>query len=280
MEEHNGRRFSCCLTFDVDALTLWGTVFGAKGPTEFARGEFATVAVPRILKLLDAFGAQATFFVPGHTALTFPDMVRDIAIAGHEIGHHGWMHETALGPDREHEEHNLIRGIAAIEQVTGTRPRGFRAPAEFSDHTIELLLEHGFLYDSSFHGGNDTSAFRVRIGDRWIDDEPYRFGEPTELVEMPVYYGLDDYPLFEFVRGVTTGLSAPSAVEEIWRGDFDYAYRHVPGGFLNLMMHPEVIGRGHRLLMLERLMHHFSAHEGVVFESLGSYAERWKMAHV
>ena len=68
---------------------------------------------------------------------------------------------------------------------------------------------------------------------------------------------------------------APSAVEEVWRGDFDWAYANAPGGVFILTMHPQVIGRGHRLLFLERLVAHFASQPGVVFESLGDAADRW-----
>src|SRR5215218_1565835 len=61
-------------------------------------------------------------------------------------------------------------------------------------------------------------------------------------------------------------------------GDFEYAHERCPGGVYDLTMHPQVVGRGHRMLMLERLIDHFSGHSGVVFESLGDYAKRWKTA--
>jgi peptidoglycan/xylan/chitin deacetylase (PgdA/CDA1 family) len=163
--------------------------------------------------------------------------------------------------------------------VAGVRPIGYRSPAwDFSPNTVELLLEYGFVYDSSCMG-NDFYPYYLRKGDRWSTAEPYVFGEVTQLVEVPVTWGLDDFPPFEFVWGMNPGLSAPSAVEEIWRGDFDYAYANCPGGIYNLTMHPQVIGRGHRMLMLERLIQHFKQHEGVVFESLGDYVQRWKAAN-
>ena len=101
------------------------------------------------------------------------------------------------------------------------------------------------------------------------------FGAETSLVELPVTWGLDDFPVFEPVPPVSHGLSAPSAVEEIWRGDFDWAYANVRGGVYTLTMHPQVSGRGHRLLFLERLFAHFASRPGVVFESLGDAADRW-----
>lgn len=63
------------------------------------------------------------------------------------------------------------------------------------------------------------------------------------------------------------GLSAPSKVEEIWRAEFDYMVRKVPGGVFTLTMHPQVIGRGHRMLMLERLLNYMQSEVDVVFSA-------------
>jgi hypothetical protein len=145
-----------------------------------------------------------------------------------------------------------------------------------SPNSIDLLLEHGFVYDSSYMGG-DFYPYYLRHGDKWSTTEPYTFGKTCELVEVPVTWGLDDFPPFEYVKGQNYGLSAPSAVEEIWTGDFDYAHANCPNGVYNLTMHPQVIGRGHRMLMLERLIDRFKSQDGVVFETLGNYIERWKV---
>ena len=151
------------------------------------------------------------------------------------------------------------------------RPRGYRSPAwDFSDNTIDLLLEFGFDYDSSCMG-NDVYPYYLRQGDQASPTEPYVFGQPVDLVEVPVTWGLDDFPPFEFVWGMNPGLTSPSDIEEIWRGDFDYAYRHAQGAVYALTMHPQVIGRGHRMLMLERLLT-LSGHDGVAFETISTYS--------
>ena len=75
-----------------------------------SRGEFGPVGERRILDLLAEHEAQATFFVPGHTALAFPDATQAIVEAGHEVGHHGWVHENPVGLDRAQEAHVLRRG--------------------------------------------------------------------------------------------------------------------------------------------------------------------------
>ena len=271
-------RLSCAITFDFDAMSVWIGSMRSNNPSMISRGEFGASAVPRILDLLKRHRMRTTWCVPGHTALAYPDLVRRIRDEGHEIAHHGWVHENPAALDEAGERRVLERGFEALDRAAGVRPRGYRSPAwDLSPRSIGLLLEYGFEWDSSLMG-SDFLPYWVRSGDRWSTDEPYVFGEKTRLVELPVTWGLDDFPPFEFILGSNTGLSSPSKVEEAWRGDFDWAYANCPGGLYNLTLHPQVIGRGHRMLMLERLMRHFEDHDGVVFEPLGEYAKRWAAA--
>lgn len=277
MTDVQNRRLSCCLTFDFDAMSAWIGTFGSNNPSMISRGEFgAAVGLPRLLDLLGRRGIRATFCVPGHTTRAYPGLVSKIHEEGHELVHHGWVHENPANFDREGEKKNLDLGLEALEKAGGVRPTGYRSPAwDFSRDTVDLLLEYGFEYDSSCMG-NDFYPYYLRRGDEWSTDGPYVFGEPCELIEVPVTWGLDDFPASEYVPGQNAGLMPPSAVEEIWRGDFEYAHANCSGGIYDLTMHPQVIGRGHRMLMLERLIDHFGTHEGVVFESLGDYVGRWR----
>lgn len=273
-------RATVCLTFDFDAISLWIGPMGATSPSMISRGEFGTVGVERILRLLARHGIAATFFVTGHTADTYPESVRAIVAAGHEIGHHGYLHENPVSLASKEEERAILeRGSAALSRITGQRPLGYRSPAwDNSPHTVDLLTEYGFRYESSLMG-QDFTPYWCRTGDVIHRDGPYEFGPTVDLVEMPVSWILDDFPHFEYVRvanRVSPGLSAPSKVEEIWRGEFDYCYRDVPGGIYTLTMHPQVIGRGHRMLLLERLIDYFKAHDDVHFTTLLTAAEEFR----
>jgi peptidoglycan/xylan/chitin deacetylase (PgdA/CDA1 family) len=276
----NNHRATVCLSFDFDAISIWIGPMGATSPSMISRGEFGAVGVERILKLLARRGIRATFFVTGHTAETYPDSLRAIVAAGHEVGHHGYLHENpcALG-SREREEQVLLRGLEALDKIAGERPVGYRSPSwDNSPYTIELLLAHGFRYESSLMG-KDFEPHWCRVGDVIQNDGPYLFGKPVDLVEMPVSWILDDWPHFEYLSlggRISPGLSAPSKVEEIWRGEFDFMYRDVPGGVYTLTMHPQVIGRGHRLLMLERLVDDFAGRDGVRFATLAEAADTFR----
>jgi peptidoglycan-N-acetylglucosamine deacetylase len=270
-------KFSVCLTFDFDAMSAWVGTVKTQNPSMISRGEFGAVAVPRILDILKRHRVPSSFAVPGHTAYAYPDLVKMIRDGGHEIVHHGWVHENPADFDEAGERNILERGFTALDQTAGVRPVGYRSPAwDVSKRTIGLLREFGIEYDSSFHG-NDFSPYYLRDGDSWSLDEPYVFGPTTDLVEVPIAWHLDDFPHMEFVPGFSTSIKTASEVEEIWRGDFDWGYENVPGGMLDITMHPQVIGRGHRLLMLERLIRYFAGHDGVVFETLGTVASRWKV---
>ena len=273
-------RATVCLTFDFDAISIWIGPMGATSPSMISRGEFGVIGVERILRLLEREQIPATFFVPGHTADTYPDSVRTIVRAGHEVGHHGYLHENPVALESaEREREVLERGLDALDRAAGVRPTGYRSPAwDNSPHTIGLLVEYGFRYESSLMG-KDFEPYWCRVGDVIRKDGPYEFGPNVDLVELPVSWILDDFPHFEYVslRGaVRPGLSAASKVEEIWRDEFDYMYREVEGGVFNLTMHPQVIGRGHRMLMLERLIAHFRRHEDVRFATLSTAAEDFR----
>jgi len=126
---------------------------------------------------------------------------------------------------------------------------------------------------------DDFSPYWCRVGDVLHTDRAVAFGQPIDLVEMPVSWVLDDFPHFEFLRYPTVvfpGLSAASKVEEIWRDEFTFMHREVPNGVFTLTMHPEIIGRGHRILMLERLIDWMGERDGVSFARICDTAEAWR----
>ena len=267
------------LTFDFDAYSTWIGSHNATSPSMLSRGEFGPVGVRRILPLLERFGIKATFFVPGHTALAFPSAVCAIRDGGHEIGHHGWVHENPVLLSSEEERHVLLRGLEALEQVAGVRPTGYRSPAwDNSPATVPLLLEHGFAYESSMMG-HDYEPYWCRVGDAWSKTEAFEFGTPVDLVELPVSWHLDDFPHFEFMAGASgylPGGRAPSSVLETWMAEFDYLYDRVGTGVLVVTMHPQIIGRGSRMLMLEQFIAHVASRPNAGFTTCIDYVSDWR----
>ena len=267
-----------CLSFDFDQMS--SRIFrGETTPTPLSRGEFgARVGMPRVLELLRRYALPATFFVPGHSADTYPQLVEATLQDGHELGHHGWLHEVPATLSEEQERAVLERGIESLRRISGVKPPGYRSPSwDLSPHSIRLLLEYGFRYDSSLMA-DDFSFYWCRDGDIAHTDRAFEFGREVDLVEMPVSWLLDDHPLFEYDQRTRSGMAAPSRVQEIWQDEFDYMVEHVPGGVYTLTMHPQVIGRGHRMLLLERLIRHMLA-RGAVFRRMAEVAEEWRARH-
>ncbi len=270
-----GPRLSVALTFDHDAIS--DGVRRGDSPVKLSHAEFGPrVGAPRILELLAARGIVSTWFVPGHTATTWPDQTAEIVAAGHELASHGWFHEDFASLSVDEQRAVLARSFDALSAAAGgAAPTGWRAPYwALGERTLELVAAAGFRYDSSLMA-DDYRLYRVRGGDRHSVVDGTRWGREGGLVEVPVYWALDDWPHFEPSDAGRDGLAAPSKVLEIWLGELQYAYEHAPGGLLTVTMHPECIGRGHRLAMLERFIDAAAALDGVVFDRLDRYVAAW-----
>ena len=158
------RAYTICLTFDFDALSVWLGGYPSVTPAMLSRGEYgARVGLPRILKLLAAYGIPATFFVPGRTVESFPSAVEMILSAGHEVAHHGYGHEDPSTQSPDEERCSLERGLAVLERFLGNPPLGYRSPSwDYSATTLYLLVEYGFLYDSSLFAA-DFHPYHPRL---------------------------------------------------------------------------------------------------------------------
>src|SRR3954470_11763251 len=268
-------RLTIALTFDAAAIS--DSVRRGDPPVKLSHGEFGPrVGVPRILALLSERRIPATWFVPGHTLVTFPETIAAIVEGGHELACHGWFHEdfATLGAD---EERQLVEQCAtAVERITGARPVGWRAPYwSLGESSLRTIAESGFTYDSSLMA-DDYRLYRVRLDDEHSVEAGTRFGSDSELVEVPVSWMLDDWPYFEpNPESGRDGLSAPSRVLEVWTEELRYAHAHAPGGLLTVTMHPECIGHGSRMAMLERFVDAAAGLDGVVFDRLDRYVEGW-----
>jgi peptidoglycan/xylan/chitin deacetylase (PgdA/CDA1 family) len=265
-----------CLTFDFDALSVWLGSYPVVTPAMLSRGEYgARVGVPRILELLARYDIPSTFFIPGHTADSFPDSVEAILAAGHEVGHHGYGHEDPSTQSPDEERRSMERGLEVLGRFMKNPPLGYRSPSwDYSDVTLSLLVEYGFLYDSSLFA-DDFTPYRPRLGDRVGVEEPLQKGEEVDLWEFPVNFCLDDWPHFTFnFDPPRVGLSATSKVFEIWTGEFDYMVEHGQNGVFTLTMHPQVIGRGHRMVLLERFIQRVILKGAARFARMGDVARK------
>jgi len=132
-----------------------------------------TRALPRILAALAEAESQATFFVEGLNAELYPDTLREIAAAGHEVALHGWCHEPWADLDAATERELLVRGVDALGAL-GLRPVSFRPPGGgLTDASLDLLRELGFKFVSpagdavATEGGVEVRPFRWEHVDAW-----------------------------------------------------------------------------------------------------------------
>jgi peptidoglycan/xylan/chitin deacetylase (PgdA/CDA1 family) len=274
---------------DVDAVAGWlGSYGGEDSPDDISRGMFAgEVGSPRLLDLFDKLGIKTTWFIPGHSAETFPEQMKDVAKRGHEIGIHGYSHENPIAMTPEQEEAVLDKCIGLITELSGKRPTGYVAPWwEFSNVSNELLLKKGIKYDHSLMH-NDFTPYRVRVGDKWTKIDyagkpedwmkPLERGEETDLIEIPANWYLDDLPPMMFIKKAPNshGFVNPRDIEQMWKDQFDWVYANMDYAVFPITIHPDVSGRPQVLLMLERLFHHINSHEGVKFVTMDEMADNY-----
>src|SRR5947207_2144670 len=184
-------RHIVCLTFDFDTQSGF-IARGMTTPTPLSRGEFGALASRRILAFLKSCGIAATWFTPGFTIESWPKECEAVLAGGHEIANHSWAHIPSATMTRAGEAAHPVRASEAIVRLTGRKPRGYRSASwDLSASTIDLLIAHGFVYDSSLMGG-DYLPYRARRGDVAVLGKPYEFGAETSLIEMPISWSLDD----------------------------------------------------------------------------------------
>ncbi|MFW2322447.1 polysaccharide deacetylase family protein [Klebsiella variicola] len=280
----------CAFGVDVDAVAGWlGSYGGEDSPDDISRGLFAgEVGAPRLLKLFAEQQLRTTWFIPGHSIETFPEQMKAVVEAGHEVGIHGYSHENPIAMTPAQEEAVLDRSIELVTQLAGKRPTGYVAPWwEFSNVTNELLLKKGIKYDHSLMH-NDFHPYYVRVGDSWTKIDyskhpdawmkPLQRGQETDLVEIPANWYLDDLPPMMFIKKSPNshGFVNPRHLEEMWRDQFDWVYRENEYAVFTMTIHPDVSGRPQVLLMLERLIQYIRCHDGVRFVTFDEIADDFK----
>jgi peptidoglycan/xylan/chitin deacetylase (PgdA/CDA1 family) len=257
----NGARCAVALSFDADHETI-PLRDADESPMRISQGQYGNrQAIPRIRRLLEREAIPATFFYPAVSALLHPDEVRAVAGDGHEIGIHSWIHEANTTLPYEAERDLSFRAADVLAKLAGRPPVGMRTASwDFSVNTLRVIREMKLLYDSSLMADDD--AYELLDGD-----------EATGIVELPPEWIRDDAVYFNFVRfSALRPYTPPSAVEEIFRAEFDGAWEE--GGLFLLTMHPHITGHRSRLPLLQRLITHIKAKGGSWFATHEQVA-RW-----
>jgi len=185
---------SIALSFDLE---FWHN-------SEFLKKELSAVAVSnfddrvvqqteKILDLLNRNNSYATFFVLGEVAEKYPNLVKTIFDAGHEIASHGYSHTALAELTSASFEAQIVKTNLIMKSITGLSPVGFRAPAfsltEKTSWAIPILIKHGFKYDSSIfpsrishYGHSSAPRESYYISEKNI----YRPNPTSPLLEVPV----------------------------------------------------------------------------------------------
>jgi peptidoglycan/xylan/chitin deacetylase (PgdA/CDA1 family) len=259
-----GAQCAVMFTFDFDAETLWVSRDPSnwKRPGTLSQGTYGgKVGVPKILELLRDYGLKATFFVPGWTAEKYKSRLEAVLHDGHEVGHHGYLHEWVDPDFPQQEREALEKGLAALKATVGVQPGGYRSPAgETSQNMLGLLAEYGFLYDSSLQ--DDIRPYQLRLS-----------SGAAGPIELPWHWSLDDAPYMLFSLKNPRPIMTNSHVMEIWVAEFQEIYRQ--GGLFNLVCHPQVIGRPSRLTLLRDFIDYTLKFPRVWYATGREVAEAW-----
>jgi len=229
-----GKKCAVCFSFDLDGETLWTS----RNPNNWERlGNLAQgaygprVGTPKILKVLEQHGVKSTFFTPAWIIEKYPEICRQIISGGHEMGYHGYLHEFDQNAGYEKEKEIMNQCMDIFDKTLQIRPCGYRSPLyEITDASMRLINEYDFLYSSNFMD----------------DDYPYLWadrGRSSKIVELPIQWLWEDGSFFFFTLfdPVRRGISSCKQVFDIWIEEFDAIYEN--GAFLNLVFHPQIIGR-------------------------------------
>lgn len=225
------------LTFDNFGEAYDLLRFGHAGGA-FADGVYAVRrGIPRVLSMLERHDLRATFFVEGWGASKYPELLKAIAEAGHEIGAHGWLHEQWDELDRQEERELIKRTTGTIGDIVGTPPVGWRSPwGKTTPYTLTFLADEGYLYDSSFVD----------------DDVPYRLAvaqdDTRTLIELPFSQMLNDTPFYNYPGTLHT----PDEAMGKWWSELEGLADS--SGFAVITSHPRFSGRAARIRAFEDLI--------------------------
>ena len=254
-------------SFDVDGETLWISrdPKNWNRPANLAQGAYGPkIGVPKILKLLDKHGIKTTFFVPGWIIEKYPDMAREIAARGHEIGYHGYLHEFDPNAGYEKEKEMMNRCFDIFDRILKFRPVGLRSPmGELTEATVRLMHEFNFLYSSTMMD----------------DDYPYFWtyqGSRTNIVELPIQWMWDDssYFFFTLSEPARRGISACSKVYEIWTEEFNGIYENQ--ALFGPLFHPQISGRFSRIQLMDDLLTYMKGKKGTWITTGQEIAKHWR----
>ncbi len=245
----NGARCAVTFTWDMDSDSILHLAHPNDADTRISTNSMLRygpmIAVERIINFCEELGVKHTFCVPGWCAERFPEAIRMMVEAGHEVAHHGYLHEGPHEITKDQEAYWTKRGFEAIAEVAGQAPRGYRAPwYKFSKHSLEILIDLGFTYDCSLMGEDVPHLLKCSKGD---------------LVELPGSWQLDDWPHFVHNHDLDymMPIKSPQDAMAVYMSEFEAMWEH--NGFWLNCFHPFCSGQVARAMMVKEMIKQMQA---------------------
>lgn len=262
------------VSIDLDAVSGWlGTGHHPDNIlADYSAGFFAAkVGVPRLLRMLAKLNLadRCTWFIPGHSAESFPDEVAQVVASGAEIGLHGYAHEGAYQMTPQQERDVLVKCIDIATKLTGKKPVGYRAPLyQLRESTLDLLEEFGFEYDASLTDHDCHPFFAPRRpalqpidfsqpASTWMHPIPSAGANAREdrrpLVCVPCNWYMEDMTPMQFLPHVPNshGYTDVRVIENLWRDRFLWIRENEEEPIFPVLMHPDTSGMAHVIGMVE-----------------------------
>ena len=254
----NDAKCACAITFDMDAdslIHISKPIDGYDRLYPISMGKYGpSVAIPRILETYKRFGLKQTFFVPGWCMEQYPDAIEAILKDGHEIGHHGYLHEDPSEHSASEQRYWFERTLDIHKKITGALPRGYRGPVyNITQAVIDLMIEHKIQYDSSL----------------MADDIPYLMKtNKGQIYEVPVHWGTDDWPPFAHYSEIDymMPVQPPSIGLSGFFEEFESQYE--ANGLWMPIWHPFLTGRLARWKRVENWLENILEKRNVWFATL------------
>ena len=254
-----GKQCAAFITIDLAAEFFWISLDerAKHMPKTLSLGQYGmTHGLPRMLDMLDEFGIKATFFVPGKTAETYPEAIREIALRGHEIACHGYEYENFGLLSDDEQRQRIGKAVEAIEKACGKKPVGFRAPiGDLMLSTLDIAREYGMTYSSDLF--DDDRPYFMKVNDK--GDEILQIPMQWANFDLP-YFAFNYRPAFPFGQGRVANYSN---VLSNWKDEFTGHYNHHL--CYTLQLDTQTSGSPGRSAMVREFFEYMTSHEGVWF---------------
>ncbi|KAH9845585.1 Polysaccharide deacetylase [Teratosphaeria destructans] len=241
-----------------------------------------TEVLPRIITLLRKYDLPATYFCEASNLSIYPDAIKSIINAGHELAWHAWRHEAWASLDEEAEKANFARsfgqdgmaGFASTVEGLGGSYKGFRPPGGIihGERTLALCKDYGLSYISP--AGHDAALVSFNGNQERMAILPFRWST------VDAYYYMDTFSGLRVLKGeFGEETQPPSTLVQAYKAEIDEAVKS--GGYRSVLFHPFLTNDPVRLEAMEEILSYIASLQasGTVWVSQCDSIAAWMYAH-